>query len=297
MYISVLSGGGSKGAYGTGVLDYLINVMNFKYDAYVGVSTGSLMMCLAATGEIELLKEAYTSVTNKDIWKVNPFNDKGKHRIPLILFREFVQKKAWGDMGNLKNLIHTWFPKDKFNKVRENGITLIAVCSDFTGGKKRYFSNMTCDYDKFVDAILASCSFPVYTHPIIIDGEELLDGGVIEHVALDKAIEMGGTEIHCIIHRTKEFEATGWSGTGGLSYLKRTLDISNYEISTNDLNVDSKHKIKINYFYTPHNLTDNSLTFNKKEMLEWQNLGYATTKDIYSLKRDVIKKCFRSVNI
>jgi len=95
----VVSGGGSKGAYAGGILDYLINVEKVDYDIYVASSTGTLVQLLTARGDIPKLKKAYTSVSNNDIWKINPFkiisNKNGiiKTKLNLInIIRNFLPK-------------------------------------------------------------------------------------------------------------------------------------------------------------------------------------------------------------
>ncbi|MFZ1790083.1 MAG: patatin-like phospholipase family protein, partial [Saprospiraceae bacterium] len=69
----VISGGGSKGAFAGGIAQYLIEEEKIKYDIFVGCSTGSLLVPLLALGEISRLREAYTSVTQSDIYSISPF--------------------------------------------------------------------------------------------------------------------------------------------------------------------------------------------------------------------------------
>ena len=70
----VISGGGSKGAFAGGVAEYLINKKKKDYDLFLGTSTGSLLVSHLALGMIDPLKELYTSVNQKDIFreKVGP---------------------------------------------------------------------------------------------------------------------------------------------------------------------------------------------------------------------------------
>ena len=51
----VISGGGSKGAFGGGVAEYLIDHKNEKYDLFLGTSTGSLMVTHLALGKLREL--------------------------------------------------------------------------------------------------------------------------------------------------------------------------------------------------------------------------------------------------
>lgn len=68
----IVSGGGSKGAFAGGVIEYL----DSEYDLYIGTSTGALIIPLAAADDLANLKSCYTNTTQKDIFKVSPFNIK-----------------------------------------------------------------------------------------------------------------------------------------------------------------------------------------------------------------------------
>ncbi len=63
----VISGGGSKGAFAGGIVDYLTNVKNRDYELYVSSSTGTLVQLLVASDNIDQLKEGYPTVKNEDI--------------------------------------------------------------------------------------------------------------------------------------------------------------------------------------------------------------------------------------
>ena len=74
----VISGGGSKGAFAGGLAEYLIKVCKQDYKLFIGSSTGSLLVPLLSIGEIERLKKAITTVTQKDIFNNCPFLIKKK---------------------------------------------------------------------------------------------------------------------------------------------------------------------------------------------------------------------------
>ena len=68
----VISGGGSLGAWGGGVAEYLFNTGN-TYDVIVGTSTGALLSPMIAMNNFAELKSAYTSMNQNDIFDINPF--------------------------------------------------------------------------------------------------------------------------------------------------------------------------------------------------------------------------------
>ena len=54
----VISGGGSRGAFAGGVAEYLIDQLGYKYDIWVGTSTGSLLLCHLALDKVEKLNKS-----------------------------------------------------------------------------------------------------------------------------------------------------------------------------------------------------------------------------------------------
>lgn len=295
----VISGGGAKGAYATGVIDYLYNNLGHRYNLLVGVSTGSLVMPLTALGMIDKLKTVYTSVNNKDLWYYNPFNKRGGVNPFKILWRE-MQGKSWGDMGGLRDIIKSWFTEDDYNKILENDIEMISCTTNVSTGAKTYFSNKQMSYEYFVEAMMASAAYPVFTETVEINGYHFSDGGIREHVPLQYAIERGATNIDVIVNRAKEFKKNKRTRNSGISQLSGMIDLQMYEISENDINqhIESNQDVKINIVYTPHSLTNNSINFVKSQMEGWQKLGYKIASEIFegsvlSERKEICSKCFK----
>lgn len=306
--VLIMSGGGAKGAFGTGVIDYLYNDLGIRWNLMVGVSTGSLLMPLTALGEIDKLKEVYTSVTNDDLWNYFPFTKNGKPSAMKVGFRELQtmllkKQQGWGDMGKLKHIIKNWFPEENYSKIIDNGIEMVSCAINLTLGKKEYFSNFNNNYSRFVESIMASSAFPVFTNTVKIDDFEYADGGIMEHIPLQYAIDRGADVIDIIVHRPKKFNDTDWKSKGGMSQLLRTIDLHAYEISENDLNskFNCHKKVVLNVIYTPYRLTKNSIDFDKEKMLDWQKEGYRVARSIFTGKgqerKVVMSDCFRRRNL
>ena len=60
----IVSGGGSKGAFGGGVAQYLIEEEEKEYDLLIGTSTGSLLTPFIAIKKMDTLKESVTDNVN-----------------------------------------------------------------------------------------------------------------------------------------------------------------------------------------------------------------------------------------
>ena len=60
-------------------------------------------------------------------------------------------------------------------------------------GATRFFSNH--DGVDMIDVITASCTFPGYAEPITLPGGRYCDGGVVDFMPIDEAIDEGCTDI------------------------------------------------------------------------------------------------------
>ena len=135
----VISGGGSKGAFGGGVAQYLIEEKKRDYDLYVGTSTGSLLISHLALKEVEKIRKVYTSVNESSIFNNRPFLIKHKHGVDHIsinhfnVIRNFLQgKKTFGESKNLKKLILNTFSKEEFQQLRASEKDILLSLRNFS---------------------------------------------------------------------------------------------------------------------------------------------------------------------
>ncbi|MBI1770562.1 MAG: patatin-like phospholipase family protein [Bacteroidetes bacterium] len=103
--IAVISGDGAYGVWGAGLCLRLHEVDKNEYKIVVGTSTGSLMAPLVLLNKYKLLKTAYTSVTQKDIFNVNPFKPNGQLKALTVGWR-FVFNNSLGETYALRRLIN-----------------------------------------------------------------------------------------------------------------------------------------------------------------------------------------------
>ena len=80
----VISGGGSKGAFGGGVAQHLMQEQGHTYDLFLGTSTGSLLISHLALQKIDKIKAVYTSVNQDSIFSNCPFTIQKKHGVDTI---------------------------------------------------------------------------------------------------------------------------------------------------------------------------------------------------------------------
>lgn len=280
----VISGGGSKGAWAGGVIDYLVSEKQYDWNVVFGTSTGGLLAPLASLGETKRLKDAYTNVNDTDIFSIRPFNSIGKIRVLNAIWRILNNKISLGDAGKLEQLIKKFFTEEDYHKTLDRNKTVCCVVTNFTSGDTEYKYQNKIDYDNFCDWMKATSAVPIVFDPYInVLNNLYLDGGVTIHVPIQEAIHNQCDEIDIIILRPEKHNSDYWTGHNMWDVLQRTLDLMLESISIHDVIVGQLEgeldNIKLNFYYTPYNLTDNSAVFNKEQMIKWWNEGYEFAKD------------------
>jgi len=307
----VISGGGSKGAFAGGIVDYLTTKEKKDYDMYVSSSTGTLVQLLTSTGDIQKLKEGYTTVTNEDIWKINPFkvtdNKNGKIKaeldwlnviknlLPRYRFKrsdkfpwvKIVNSRiaiSFGDSSNLLGLIKRFMSQKEYLRVKEELNKELIVCVvNATLKQVEYKSSNDWGYDDFCEWTQASCSAYPFMSPVIKNDYQYIDGGILETVPIQEAINRGATDIDVIILKEEnpKFE---------VEYIRNLIhgiltevDMMHNELSKDDVQIGKLkakgEEITLNFYYTPRKLTNNSLVFDKDVMTEWWKEGYNYAKE------------------
>ncbi|MFC7356984.1 patatin family protein [Jejudonia soesokkakensis] len=290
----VISGGGSKGAFGGGVAQYLIEDLKYEYELFVGTSTGSLLISHLALNKLEKIKKVYTSVTQDSIFSNCPFVIKkqkyGGKEIAinhLNVLRNFIKgKKTFGESKNLRKLIEETFTKEEFKELKESIIDVVVTVSNLSLSQVEYKSINDYEYQDFLDWIWISCNYVPFMSLVYKEGCEYADGGFGSMVPIEEALNRGATTVDVIILET---EVTYFNRlpsknvfsllTSVNAYLLDRVEKQNIRIGKY---VASKNNAIINLYYTPTVLTTNSLVFDKAMMQQWWESGlvYAKQKNI-----------------
>ncbi len=292
----VVSGGGARGAWGVGVCKALIIAKSNEYQCLVGTSTGSLMGALVLTKEFDKLEEAYTSVTQKSIFNVNPFNKKGGINGFKAACRIIAKKETLGESKPLReNLIPKFLTQATFDKIRQEGKEFVATVTSLTNNEVAYKSTKEIEYNDMLDWIWASANQGVYMSNLCKDGEVWVDGGVKDYLPITQAINLGAKHIDIIVHNTEELLSKGWQQDGGpLKLLLRvisvlTVDVAEDNISESKLRVDIDEDITLSFYYMSQDLvnqTRNPLVFKKDVMKNILQKGYESVLDGSIIRQD-----------
>lgn len=244
----VISGGGSKGAFAVGVIKDMVNIYQIDFDILVGTSTGSLIVPLAALGELEKMEALYTSVTDEQILR--------KYNIGERLGTTSVFSAA-----PLTRKIEELYTDAFFARLKACGkaIYLTTVCLQteelvvFTTASNPvensyYKVQKLVNGDQFRRAVLASASQPVFMPPVKVNknvpGEkspdhQFVDGGVREYVGAGIAIDAGAQELFTIIHSSKKTVAITTEFQELFKVLEQTIAVFITDVGDNDLYVPS----------------------------------------------------------
>jgi predicted acylesterase/phospholipase RssA len=280
----IISGGGARGAWGVGVAKGLVEHEQKSYTTVIGTSTGSLMGPLVLAERFDELVSAYTSVTQKDIFNVNPFNSSGGIKVIPAAFRVITNKKTLGESLPLKNLIRQFFTVDLFNELRNTnkifGATVVSLTTAATAVKILKDNS----YNDNVDWIWASANNPVFMSLLEKDNELWTDGGLKDYASISYVLEHNlADEIDVILHTTPSILDRNYTEVNSVfDFLFRVIDVFGADVIQNDienakLRVQLQNEVAINFYYMKQSQVDligNNLTFDKSKMTQILNEGF-----------------------
>lgn len=169
----ILEGGGMRGAFTAGVLDYWLDHGQMFNDVY-GVSAGACQACSYLCGQRGRAIRIWTKYCA----------DKR--------FCSFSSLIRTGDFFNADFNYHQLperlEPIDNDFFLR-SGSRFFSVATDLENGRPAYLQIK--DMKKDVIAVQASSSLPLLSKPVVINGRKYLDGGVSDSVPLTRAIQDG----------------------------------------------------------------------------------------------------------
>lgn len=183
-------GGGLRGSFGAGVLDYCME-QGIRFDFGIGVSAGAANI------------SSYMA------------NQKGRN---FVFYTEYYQREQY--MG-VKNLMHTGsyigldyiysslsdhegnYPLD-WKTIRNDPRDMMIVATDANTGLPHYFHKYDMRQDSY-DPIKASCCVPVINRPYKVDGIPYFDGGLSDPVPYEKAFAAGCDKVVVILTRPEDY--------------------------------------------------------------------------------------------
>lgn len=201
----VLGGGGAKGAATVGALR-VIEDAGIRIDYITGTSIGAIIGGLYAAG--------YTAAELEDFLLSQEWEDilQG-HRVELLLKRLFAARGV-----------------ADFEDTR---IPFRCVATE-----RRSLDEKILGGGDIVKAIRASMSIPKLYEPVRIDGLELVDGGMVNNLPVDVALDMGAEYIIAVDLKQDEDESLGIDfGEGLLKYWLSRPDLKRYKQNVENIDI------------------------------------------------------------
>ena len=286
----VISGGGSKGAFGGGVAQYLLQEKCCKYDILIGSSTGSLLIPHLALGEVDKIHRIYTNVDMGKIFDINPFVVKHKNGIDVVTINHFnvllqflKSKRTFGESFKLRKYIKRSFTLKEFIQLKASPCDIVVTVTNLSKNEVEYKSIKDFEYNDFCDWIWISCNYIPFMSLVNKNNCEYGDGGFSSLVPIREAINRGATEIDVVILET-EVQLTPKSiGKNPFSLMIDLFQILLNQVEKHDITIgklSAKNKnVKLNLYYTPTHLTNNALIFDKTKMKKWWDEGFQYAKN------------------
>ncbi len=183
----VLEGGGMRGVYTAGVLDFFMD-HNIYPDGVIGVSAGAGHAC------------SYVSKQRGRAYRINTAYLKNKEYMGLCSLlktgdyfgSDFIYRKIPDELDV--------YDYDTFHKAN---IPLYAVCTNVETGKAEYIHCINMKQD--VQYVRASASLPLLSKIVHLNGKKYLDGGVSDSIPIHQFQKMGYTKNIVVLTQCKSY--------------------------------------------------------------------------------------------
>lgn len=169
----ILEGGGMRGIYTAGVLDFFIE-KNIEVDITIGVSAGS---CHASSYLSKQYKRAYNAT-------VDYINDKR-----YLSFSNLIKTGSIFGMDFMFNKIPNELNIYDYDTFAKSKSKFVVVATNCETGSPEYFELK--DLKKEIIYMQASCSIPMFANIVEIDDFKLVDGGVSDSIPIEYSLNQG----------------------------------------------------------------------------------------------------------
>lgn len=184
----VLEGGGMRGVFTCGVLDYLMD-HDLRFPYVIGVSAG-------ACNGLSYMSRQRGRARYSNIDLLEKYN--------YIGFRHLLTKRNIMDF----DLLFHEFPEhilpydyEAYFSCRERYVMVTTNCLT---GEANYFEEKS-DKSRVIDIVRASSSLPFVCPITYVDGVPMLDGGIVDSIPLQHAIDDGYKNCVVILTRNRGY--------------------------------------------------------------------------------------------
>lgn len=187
----VLEGGGMRGVFTCGVLDWLMDRhVEFPYTVAVsagacnGLSYMSHQRGRAKFSNIDML-EKYKYIGMRFLWTQHSILNQD------LLYRDFPERIL---------------PYD-FEAYKANPGIFEMVTTNCLTGKAAYLSEKN-NYRRLIRIVKASSSLPYVCPVVMVDGVPMLDGGIVDSIPVERAMSVGYARNVVVLTRNRGYRKT-----------------------------------------------------------------------------------------
>lgn len=237
----VVGGGGAKGAFAVGALQYMVGELGMTFDMAAGTSTGSLIVPMVLADRLDVISEIYSNITT-----------------PEVITKKWILRAIFSDslfgVGPLHGLIERHLTPEVWARLQGPRTTFVTT-TELQTGQNVYFKiggarlidptraarmRTGVTRETMVRAILASCCQPLFMPPIVIEPgrlpfEQHVDGGVRDVTPAQVLIDHGVKDLYVIDLSSKNQPPERTVYGDLLSIFKRGLNLFASEITKGDL--------------------------------------------------------------
>ena len=182
-------GGGFRGAYACGVLDYCMDE-DLRFDLAVGVSAGSANLAPYIARQ-----------RGRNYWFYTDFGLRKEY----AGFGKFLKKRSFIDLDYVYGVLSDSdgeCPLD-YPALRDDPTELFVVASNAVTGETKYFNKSDMAQDSYA-IFKASSAIPFVCRPYEVYGEPYYDGALGDPVPVDKAFSEGCDRVVLLLTRPVE---------------------------------------------------------------------------------------------
>jgi len=181
--VFILGGGAALGAHHVGALKYL-EEEGIQPDAIIASSIGVINACAYGSGGVPQLEQAWRTFSS----------------LPNIISPSFRHNPVVGisffSMDRLSAAIERYID---FPKLLASPTELEIVALNLSRGRGEVFAKRDCaDWRELRTVSRAGYAIPLLFPPIEFRGDWYVDGGFAWNIPLDRAIDLGATEIYLL---------------------------------------------------------------------------------------------------
>jgi len=185
-----LGGGGARGFAHLGVL-IALEENGIPVDVIAGTSIGATIGAAKAIGtDLDKLNQLLSYLDLNELLQISESTMREVRRAIGRGMVEYVRGPSWREektapekLARMYELFSLLTAKKSFSEVK---IPFAAVATDLESGER-----VTLTEGKLYHAVTASAAVPGIFYPVAHEGRYLIDGGIIEKIPVDVAIDMG----------------------------------------------------------------------------------------------------------